>query len=99
MGTHDPFAGTRGQAVRDEVVAFLRGWLPEEARRAYRRMMEEDPVNWSRDPHFANGVIVEHALRGNGIDERALGVPSLDEVWPELLRRAVYPEGGEPGGA
>jgi len=88
----DPFAGARGQAIRDEVVAFLRAWLPEEARRVYRDMMEDDPLHWSRDPHFAAGVIVEHALRGNGIDERTLGVRSLEEVWPDLLRRAVAPE-------
>lgn len=76
------------------MVAFLRAWLPDEAARAYREMMEEDPENWARDPHFAGGLIVRHALRDNGLDERALGVPDLDAVWPDLLRRAVL---GDPG--
>lgn len=85
----DPFAGPRGRALRDEAVAFLRGWLPEAARRTYREMIRLDPDGWHRDPHFTGGVIVEHALRGNGITERALEIASLDAVWPELLRRAV----------
>jgi hypothetical protein len=89
----DPFGTPRGAAVRDEVVAFLREWLPDEARRAYREMMEEHPEGWMRDPHFGGGVIVRHALRGNGLDERALGIPDLDAVWPDLLRRAVL---GDP---
>ena len=68
---------------------FLQGWLTDEAKRVYREMIEEDPENWSRHPHFHGGVIVEHALRGNGIDERALGVADLDPLWPDLLRDAV----------
>lgn len=77
---------------RDAVVAFLREWLPEEAKRTYREMIERDPENWSRHPHFRSGIIVRHALRGNGIDERALGVPDLDAVWPDLLLRALHPD-------
>lgn len=89
----------RAHAVRDEAVAFLRAWLPTAARDAYRAMMRADPQGWHRDPHFAGGIIAEHALRGNGIDERALGVDDLDAVWPELLRLAVAANGdGPPGG-
>lgn len=75
--------------LRDEVITFLRRWLPEEAKRAYRQMIDEDPMNWARHPHFAGGVIVNGALRGNGIDERTLGVSNLDHLWPELLYDAV----------
>lgn len=90
----DPFDTPRGRQVRREVVAFLRAWLPDEARRAYREMMERDPQGWPRHPHFAGGLVVRHALRGNGLDERTLGIPDLDAVWPDLLRRAVL---GDPG--
>jgi hypothetical protein len=86
---HDPFDSPGGREVRREAVAFLRDWLPAEARRAYREMMEDDPDGWPRHPHFRGGVIVRHALRGNGLDERALGVADLDAAWPDLLRRAV----------
>jgi hypothetical protein len=89
MPSHDPSDAAPGREVRREAVAFLREWLPEEARRAYREMMMDDPEGWPRHPHFAGGVIVRHALRGNGLDERALGVPDLDAAWPDLLRRAV----------
>jgi hypothetical protein len=75
--------------VRDEIVAFLRDWLPEPARRFYRAMILRDPANWHTDPHFAGGVIVDAVLRGNGIDEKALGIRDLDAVWPDLLARAV----------
>lgn len=75
------------------VVAFLRDWLPREALASYQRLMEEDPDNWHRHPHFAGGIIAEFALRGNGITEKVLGVKDLDEVWPALLERAVR---GEP---
>jgi hypothetical protein len=75
--------------LRDAVVAFLRDWLPAEARRKYRTMIQENPQGWAADPHFSNGIIVEHALRGNGIDEKVLGVSSLDSIWPDLLKRAV----------
>lgn len=85
-------------AARREVVAFLREWLPEAARIEYRAMMEADPAGWHTHPHFAGGVIPEHALRGNGIDERVLNVADLDDVWPELLRQAVQ-EDGSPGPA
>lgn len=81
------------RGARDEVVAFLRAWLPDEARRAYRDMIARDPDGWPRDPHFAGGVIVRHALRGNGLDERATGIGDLEAAWPELLRRAVMEEG------
>ncbi|MGH7470119.1 MAG: hypothetical protein ACRENP_19410 [Longimicrobiales bacterium] len=79
----------RWQVLQDEVVAFLRDWLPEEAKQAYRVLIREDPENWWRHPHFAGGIIVEHALRANGIDERALGIPDLNAVWPDLLEAAV----------
>jgi hypothetical protein len=81
--------------LRDEVVAFLRRWLPSEARQIYRAMMLEDPENWGRHPHFAGGIIVQHALRGNGIDERVLGVADLNAIWPELLQAAVEPQADE----
>jgi hypothetical protein len=83
--------------VAQEVVDFLRDWLPASARQTYRAMIEEDPENWSRDPHFAGGIIVQHALRGNGITEKVLGIRDLNDVWPELLRRAVIdPAPGDP---
>lgn len=75
--------------VENEVVEFLRDWLPEPAKRTYRGMMARDPLNWKRDPHFGRGVIVRHALRGNGYTEKLLGVPSLEPYWAELLARAV----------
>lgn len=84
-----------GQRWRN-AVDFLRRWLPTEAIIVYREMIQEDPTGWFRHPHFAGGVIVEHALRGNGINERALGVEDLDAVWPALLREAVEP--GAAGG-
>jgi hypothetical protein len=86
-----PLVGTLRDAIRREAVEFLRWWLPEGAKRVYRDMIREDPENWCRHPHFAGGIIVKHALRGNGIDERALGIPDLDAVWPELLQAAVEP--------
>lgn len=79
--------------LRREVVEFLRAWLPEQAAQVYREMMDRDPVNWSRDPHFAGGIIVEHALRGNGLTEQALGVPDLEALWPGLLEEALREEG------
>jgi predicted GNAT family N-acyltransferase len=75
--------------IRDEVTAHLRRWLPPAARAAYARLIDADPAGWSRHPHFRGGLIVRCALRGNGYTERLLGVSSLDEVWPDLLRRAV----------
>lgn len=72
-----------------EAVAFLRGWLPPEAAEVYRRMIRDDPHGWYLHPHFSGGIIVDHALRGNGIDERALGVKDLNAVWPDLLQEAV----------
>lgn len=78
--------------VRDAVVAFLRDWLPEEMKDTYRRMIAEDPAGWMHDPHFQGGFIVRHALRGNGLDERALGVRDLEPLWPNLVRRAVLDE-------
>jgi hypothetical protein len=76
-------------ATRDEVADFLRRWLPPAALDTYARLMASDPANWSRHPHFRGGLVVRCALRGNGYTERLLGVASLDEVWPDLLERAV----------
>ena len=89
--------GERGVAALDAipadllaaVVAFLRDWLPAQAKETYRGMIAEDPDHWHRHPHFAGGVIAEHALRGNGITEKVLGVKDLEEVWPALLELAV----------
>ena len=71
------------------VVAFLRDWLPAQAKETYRTMIAEDPDHWHRHPHFASGVIRDHALRGNGITEKVLGVKDLDEVWPALLEQVL----------
>ncbi|MQA90573.1 MAG: hypothetical protein GEU90_10105 [Gemmatimonas sp.] len=76
-------------SVRDAAVAFLRDWLSSEAKRRYRSMIAENPDGWPADPHFADGIIVKHALRGNGIDEKVLGVRNLESVWADLLKRAV----------
>jgi hypothetical protein len=86
----------------EQIAAFLRDWLPEEAIHEYRRMIREDPANWWHDPHFENGLILRFALRGNGITERALGVADLSPLWPELLARAVAedePESHDGGAA
>jgi len=76
-------------AQREGLIAFLRDWLPDEAKSAYREMMRQNPDDWWRDAHFAGGIIVEYALRGNGFDEKSLGVADLDALWPELLAEAV----------
>jgi len=73
--------------VRAELVAFLRRFLPPEARATYRAMMDADPPGWHLHPHFAGGVI-PRMLRGNGYTDRLVG-ESLDAVWPQLLRDAV----------
>jgi hypothetical protein len=75
--------------VLRSVISFLRDWLPPEARVVYRQMIAEDPHHWHRHPHFAGGVIAEHALRGNGITEKVLGVRDIEEVWPALLELAL----------
>lgn len=80
---------------RDEVVDFLRRWLPRTALGAYRDLILRDPEAWMEHPHFRDGIIVRYALRGNGIDERFLGAESLEECWPELVWRAVMIENGE----
>jgi hypothetical protein len=80
-------------SVQEEVVAFLRGWLPESAKQTYRELIAEDPQNWSTHPHFREGVIARHVLRGNGFTEKVLGVASLDPYWPDLLARAVAEDG------
>ncbi len=77
---------------RDELIAFLRDWLPEEAKRVYRDMIRSSPNAWWYDPHFDGGIILEYALRGNGFTEKALGVTSLAPLWPDLLIRAVFDE-------
>lgn len=74
---------------RARLIAFLRDWLPEEAKRTYRELIRAAPHSWWQDPHFDGGIILEYALRGNGFDERSLGVTSLEPLWPELLARAV----------
>lgn len=77
----------------DELAAFLRRWLPDGVRAEYRRIMAADPAGWPLHPHFAGGLVVRHALRGNGVDEHALGVPSLEPLWKEALARAVADAG------
>jgi hypothetical protein len=74
---------------REELVGFLREWLPENAKRVYRDMILSSPNAWWYDPHFDGGIILEYALRGNGFTEKSLGVKSLEPLWPELLARAV----------
>jgi len=72
-----------------EAVRFLADWLPPEVKQVYRELVRSDPEGWSRHPHFADGIIVRHALRGNGITEHALGVADLNTVWPAILRSAL----------
>ena len=78
---------TDGQ--RDRLIAFLRDWLPEEAKEVYREMIRAAPHSWWHDPHFKGGIILEYALRGNGFNEQALGVKNLEPLWPDLLVQTV----------
>jgi hypothetical protein len=94
-----PRADRLDAEVRDEVVAFLRDWIPHPAKEMYREMIARDPEGWHLHPHFAGGVIVQHALRGNGIDEVALGIADLDPLWPELLRLAIAEDASPPRSA
>lgn len=91
MSGDDPLASIPPELLL-AVVAFLRDWLPAQAKRTYRSMIAADPDHWHRHAHFAGGIIPEHALRGNGITEKVLGVRSLDAVWPELLVLALREE-------
>ena len=72
------------------LIAFLRDWLPDEARQVYREMIRANPHSWWHDAHFEGGIILEYALRGNGFTEKALGVQSLEPLWPDLLASAVH---------
>ena len=74
---------------RARVIAFLRDWLPNEAKQVYREMIRTNPHSWWHDAHFDGGIILEHALRRNGFNEKALGVQSLEPLWPDLLASAV----------
>lgn len=82
-------------ATLDAVVSFLRDWLPGSVKAAYRNMILNDPDHWMTDPHFEGGVIVRHILRGNGINERLLGVEDLELHWADLLKRVVMEEATE----
>lgn len=72
-----------------EVVAFLSAWLPPEVKRKYRELIALHPDDWTSDPHFTSGSVIHQIFRGNGITEKSLQVDNLDEIWPELLARAV----------
>jgi hypothetical protein len=89
----DPERPTIEPGLREEVVAFLRDWIPAGAAATYRQMIRSDPDGWYRSSHFASGFVVEHLLRGNGITEAALGVRDLEPLWPGLLRDAVMAAG------
>ena len=78
--------------LREEAVAFLRAWLPERVKSVYRALIHEGPESWRAHPHFAGGLIVDHVLRGNGLTEEALGVEDLNQLWPDLLRLALFDE-------
>lgn len=75
--------------TRCAIIQFLREWLPPRVRSTYRQMMVDDPGGWHLDPHFAGGIILRHALRGNGINVPLTAGVDLDAEWPELLRAAV----------
>lgn len=72
-----------------EVINFLREWLPTEVIDSYRELIESQPDDWQDDPHFQGGIAVKHLFEGNGITARSLGVPSLESIWPDILRKAV----------
>jgi hypothetical protein len=89
MCRNEDLPGHIAPAQRAAVIAFLRDWLPEDAKARYREMIETDPHGWSDHPHFAGGFFVRNVLRGNGIDEVALGVPDLEALWRGLLVEAL----------
>ncbi|HET7273971.1 MAG TPA: hypothetical protein VFI91_02260 [Longimicrobiaceae bacterium] len=97
VGRKPAGSGQLEDAAREEVIEFLREWLPASAIVTYRRMILADPENWHRAPHFASGFIVDDVLRGNGITEKTLRVPNLESIWPDLLAAAVLePTDSEP---
>jgi hypothetical protein len=45
--------------------------------------------SWTAHNRFPFGSTVRSALRSAGFNERTMGVGSLDEIWGELVMRAV----------
>lgn len=72
----------------DEAAEFLRRTLAEETKTAVRSDLLSGQERAVRD-NFLFGMSVRNYLRAAGFTEQALGVEDLDDVWFELVRRAV----------
>jgi len=48
--------------------------------------------SWTAHNRFPFGSTVRSALRSAGFNEQVMGVESLDEIWGELVFRAVQAE-------
>lgn len=84
--------------ARASAVNFLRKTIkPNDQRAILADMTKLGLAEWTMRNHFALGMAVRNQLRAVGYTEAALGVPSLDEVWAQLLHEALASLGSGGG--
>ena len=77
-----------GPTPREQAVEVLRAWLPPESKERIRRAIltgEFGSGYWLEAHHHGSGRDARNALREAGLDEAALGVGNLDDIYLDLL--------------
>lgn len=72
-----------------EAVSFLTHFIEPVIKDLIREATEKDPEGWWINYHFGWGMGIRNALRQSGFGERELNASNMDNVYVELVERAV----------
>jgi len=77
--------------IKDQAVAYLSSFLGSNGKAITRETWGRKGSwdKWVRSFHMSLGQEIRNALRKAGFNERVLGVRNLDDIYVELLARAV----------
>ena len=82
---------SRGYSEEEVAVAYLRAFLGAEGLKTARLMIlyQRTEARWTKAHHFGFGREIRNLLRKAGFSESSFGVSNLDDVYLDLLVKAV----------
>ena len=74
---------------KEEVIQFLKRYIPESSKREIKEMMNQDPEEWWTIHHFTWGMSIRNALRTYGFDEKYMNIENWDDYYIQCVEDSL----------
>jgi len=78
--------------IEKKALNILFEFIPEDTWGILKDKIEANPKGWAQEMHLGFGMKIRNILRMNDVLDKDSPTGSLDDIWPELARVAVYSE-------